>query len=160
MRFVVGSWLDFFKASKSAGLVRIKNWKVLMRPELEGILSRPRCRTVVASHPDGTLYGWAAGDIADAFEGRPETPLLHAVYVKQLYRKMGFARKLIKAAGIDESKPFLFTTMVPVAGRDRKTGSPRCSLFRNGDWYPRPARFDPKNEPKESRDEADPGRAT
>lgn len=145
--FVVDSWLRSFRDAHAAGLIRMSRWKEVMRPEIEALLSRPGCVTKVMGHPerDGAtdLIGWAAGEPTVQVMGkdsklRADGPLLHMVYVKDIYRGMGHAKKLLEALGIDPTRRFLYTTKTAAA---TKTSDSYCSLFDFGRWNPIPARF-------------------
>lgn len=70
-----------------------------------------------------------------------DLPLVHFVFVKQTYRRLGIARQLFKVAGIDPAAPFLYTCKTANVSKLEKAG-----LMRQARWFPLSARF-----PKESK---------
>jgi GNAT superfamily N-acetyltransferase len=117
MRLVLSSWLSAYRTAHAAGLIQMRDWSAVMRPQLEAVLSRPGCLVTVASDPDETdrsadLYGWIAA------EAGPD-PFVHFVYVKQSYRNQGLARALFTAAGIDPAERFEHSCRTAIVARLR-----------------------------------------
>lgn len=151
-RFVLESWLDSYKLAHAAGLVAVEEWNAVMRPQLQRILSRPGCRTYVAYNPAETesgsdLYGWAAVErgfqvpVRNRINGlwqtsleTSEDPLIHYVFTKQAYRKLGIAKGLLKAAGVNLGEPFFYSCKTPVVSRLEQN-------LAQGKWNPLLARF-------------------
>lgn len=136
MRFVVRSWVDSYRTAYAAGLIQMRTWREVMEPQVQAVLDRPGCRVWVAYAPDedddrADLYGWCAA------EPEHDQPLLHYVFIKHAYRKMGIARGLLRKAGIDPERPFTYTCKTAAAARLRHK-------IPGGRWNPLPARFDPK----------------
>lgn len=113
-RWVISSWLDSYRTAHTAGLIAMSRWKAVMTPELESILDRPGCAVLVAytpgDDPDTDGLGWLC------HEGHAP-PLLHYVYVKQPYRRLGIAGTLLRRAGIDPARTLLYSCKTPVVSR-------------------------------------------
>ena len=117
-RFVIASWLSSYRRAKQAGLIRKEDWFAVMWPQIEHVLRRPDVRTLVAYETDeadhvADLYGFITADTSAS------TPLLYYCYTKQAYRRMGVARRLFAAAGIDTNSRFDFTCETPQASELR-----------------------------------------
>lgn len=134
--FVVESWLSSYRTAHAAGLIAMDDWHDVMLRQVERVLARPGCETHVACHPGedlpgADLYGWIAT------EPEPEPglgPLVHYCYVKVAYRRMGIARGLLSAAGVDRQRPWVYTC---------KTGVVSSLPLGQGRWRPLIARFAP-----------------
>lgn len=115
LRFVLHSWLDSYKFSHAAGLIAVADWRAVMEPQVRRILARAGVSVLVAHHPvtDRTadVYGWVA------LESYRNIPLVHYVYVKQAYRRMGVAAELLLAAGVHPSDRFYYTCRTAVVGK-------------------------------------------
>jgi GNAT superfamily N-acetyltransferase len=138
MPLVVGSWLDSFRTAHAAGLIAMDDWRAVMEPQIEKLLARPGAVVFVAHRPGedaehrADLYGWIAAE--------PDIALVHYVYVKHSYRRMGLARGLLGAAGIKLAEPFEFSCKTAVV-RELQRKIPRAR------WNPLAARF-PKTNPR------------
>lgn len=144
-KFIVSGWSTSFRTSHSAGMIAMERWADIMHREIESVIERPDCTTLVAYEPDETpglvdLYGFIAGD-SDAIwspVARAHLPMVFYVYVKGPQRERGIARGLFRALGVDPSKPFVHTC---------KTSW--CSLLSSkiplSKWDPLLARF-PRND--------------
>jgi hypothetical protein len=115
--FVVSSWTQSFKHSRSAGFLQSSSWYRVMDAEVALALARPDVRTLVAYDPEADpsakadLLGFITFDPVDA------PPLVYYVYVKECYRRggggriwegPGVARRLFAAAGIDPAARFFY----------------------------------------------------
>ena len=150
--FVVDSWLWSYRDAHAAGLIQMEDWNRVMKPQLAKVLARSGVSIFVAHHPgqDGTgadLYGWIAiergyqtparsrqgGRWVDSMVSVSE-PLVHYVFVKQPYRRLGIARGLFKAAGVDPAAAFNYTakTAIVTLLADKISG---------GRWMPLIARY-------------------
>ena len=91
------------------------------------VLGRSGVEVLVAHHPDGDLYGWLAleHDVSIPEHSRVSgrwvdrlvpagCPLVHYVYVKQPYRRLGIAKALLKEAGLDPRDKFFYTCKTAV----------------------------------------------
>lgn len=104
--FIFNSWL---KSNRSSALVQgVSNPVYFAQHHLlvEGLVKT--CKVVVASNADDTtqIFGYI---VHDSVEGMP---VVHYVYVKQPYRRLGLGALLLEHAQIDAKKPF-FTTHKP-----------------------------------------------
>jgi GNAT superfamily N-acetyltransferase len=112
-RFVIASWLSSWRDANAAGLIQDEDWFPVMWPQIKKALARPDVQTLVAYETDeadhvADLYGFIAADVVTA------TPLLYYVYTKQAYRKMGVAKRLFAAIGLNASRRFEFVCKAPV----------------------------------------------
>jgi GNAT superfamily N-acetyltransferase len=128
------------------------DWKPIMRGQFQKILSRPGCVTWVAYNPSSEdtgsdLYGWAAVErdfkipTRKRVNGQWDTglewsgdPLVHYVFTKQAYRKLGIAKGLLRAAGVNTEDPFWYSSKTPVLDRLK-------SKMPLGKWNPLLCRF-------------------
>ena len=112
-RFIIASWLSSWRDANAAGLIQHEDWFDVMWPQLQKALKRPDVRTLVAYETDeadhvADLYGFITADVV------APTPLLYYCYTKQAYRRMGVARRLFAAVGLDAHKRFEFVCKAPV----------------------------------------------
>lgn len=129
--FIVDSWVSSYRNAYAAGLISMTDWREVMTEQVRRVLLRPGVDAIVACHPtdiDGAtdLYGWIAVErgysvpirTSEMRGGRrlhtttmqlADEPLVHYVFVKQAYRRMGIARGLFEAAHIDPARPFRYT---------------------------------------------------
>ena len=154
--FVIDSWSESFRCAHAAGLIAMSDWREIMPRQLERILARPCCTVTVACNPEESdtrldLMGWIAVErgysvptrVRDA-RGRwadellpTDAPLVHYVFVKQPYRRLGVARGLFAAARVDPAAEFAYTTKT-AAAQKLAAKVPRAR------WNPLIARFDAK----------------
>lgn len=127
---IVNSFLDSYRTSRAAGLICMDDWSRVMGEQFRKVLARPGVDVWVAYHPGETdhtadLYGWLAVErdyLLPANQLRSgrrtremvkaDVPLLHYVYVKQPYRRLGVAKGLLRAAGIGERWNYTCRTSV------------------------------------------------
>lgn len=114
--FVIFSWLASFRDSHYAGLIAMEDWRDVMEPQILKALARPGVEVFVAYHPDeedktADLYGWLA------VERGHERPFILYCYVKQNFRRMGIARRLFKAAGVDPTCDIAYACKTSVLSR-------------------------------------------
>lgn len=115
-RFILGSWLASYRNAHQAGLISRERWNDVMGIELRDVLLRPGCVTRIAYNPGAAdpgldAYGWIAG------EPSRREPLVHYCYVKHPYRRMGIARGLLAALGIDPRREFHYTCRTKVVSQ-------------------------------------------
>jgi len=98
--FVISGWSASYRTTESAGLIQMVDWATVMHPQIRKAMKRPDVETIVAYEGDdpGFLYGFIVAD--------PTVPLVYYCYVKQPYRRAGYARALFAAMHIDPAKPF------------------------------------------------------
>src|SRR5690606_16747740 len=77
----------------------------VMHRTIKRVLARPDMQTLVAfeSKDPTFVYGFIAGDTSD------HVPVVFYLYVKTPFRRMGMARSLFAALGVDPSRRFIFT---------------------------------------------------
>lgn len=138
--FIVNSWVESFRDSHAAGMIRMTMWRTYMWPEVEAVLARPGAETLVAVAPNvsppGLFYGFVCVDTTEA------VPMVFYVYVKEAYRRAGYARMLLEAAGVDPTRPYRYTCKTPVMTK-------LARLYPLGRWDPLYARY-----PKAANDNA------
>lgn len=157
MGLVVSSWVDSYRNSHAAGMIPMSIYDKVMRACVDLVLNRPGVKVFVACHPDiqitegprADLYGWIAVEYdievpqrtRERINGRNQwteklvpagCPLVHYIYVKETYRRMGLARGLLAKAGLKPEDRFFFTCKTPVVS-DLK--------LPNAKWQPLIARF-------------------
>jgi hypothetical protein len=117
------------------------DWFDVMRPQVNLILDRRHVVTTVAYETDETdhiadLYGFITAD-----QSRP-SPLVYYCYVKQPYRRGGFARALFNAIGVDPSRPFRYVCKTAAAAR-------LVAKIPMARWDPLAGRFPSQEKPDE-----------
>ncbi len=123
--FVIASWSASYKQSKHAGMIVAEDWPRIMHEQIGKILARPASDVIIGVDSDDAsfFYGWIAGDKSGAI------PVVYYCYVKEPYRKAGYAngvrigdgygRRLLAAFGVDPSKHFLMGCMTSAITGDR-----------------------------------------
>jgi GNAT superfamily N-acetyltransferase len=109
--FVISSWSRAYKTSRQAGMIATEDWAGVMHLQIRKALGRPDARALVAcaADDDDFLFGWIAGDVSDEL-----APVVFFTYVKEAFRRAGHGRGLLRALGVDPSKPFRYTCWTPV----------------------------------------------
>jgi hypothetical protein len=126
-QFIVSTWSRAYKRSKQAGIIATEDWERVMHPQIQRLLARPTTTTIVAyenTDPD-FLYGHIAGDLTGNMlfdDERGEwvfdpSPLIYFCYVKESFRRAGYARGLFAQLGVDPRRRFLFTCWTPVVAK-------------------------------------------
>jgi GNAT superfamily N-acetyltransferase len=164
--FVVKSWISSFKSAHAAGILSISPLDVacptcgaavphdfasVMDHTLRAVLKRPGVTVWVAYNPRAAppsdLHGYLVSETgANLPSYRPPSfelvivkatePLIHYMFVKQAYRGFGIARALLDAAGIDPTKPLLYSCKTADASSLERAGKlPRAK------WAPLSVRF-------------------
>jgi len=134
------------------------DFSAVMEVTLARLLQRPGVTTWMAHNPreraPHDLYGYLVSETGanmPSYQRGPDgesrmviesskDPLIHFVFVKQTYRKLGIARALLGKASIDPQKPFLYTCRTPNVSKLEKAG-----LIPESRWFPLSARF-PKDQ--------------
>ena len=113
--FVIDNWLSSFRCANAAGIISTESWFDVMWPQIERLLDREGTTTLIAYERDDVdfFYGFVCGELTGP------TPVVHYVYVKEPYRREGFARGLLAALGVDPALPFLYTCQTAVVARLR-----------------------------------------
>lgn len=133
--FVVDSLVSSFRTAHAAGLIAMDDWRDVMERQVVKLLERPGVVVTVACRPGeedtgADVYGWIAVE-----QGEP--PLVLYCYVKQPYRRLGMARGLFRAAGVDPAQPFEFAAKTAVVSK-------LLGKIPRAKWHPLRARFTPK----------------
>lgn len=123
-QFIVSTWSRAYKKSRSAGIISSEDWPTVMHAQIAKLLQRPEMRVMVAyENTDPTfLYGFIAADALGGYlvaNDRGElsidpAPVVFFCYVKEPYRKAGYARGMFAAIGIDPKRRFLYPCWTPV----------------------------------------------
>lgn len=141
--FIVSGWSTSFKSAHAAGMIAMEDWAAIMHPQIERVLDREDCTTLVAYETTESpglvdLHGFIAGRREPIWSpvAKRDLPMVFYVYVKGPYRCRGFATGLFKALGVNPRLPFVYTS---------KTSW--CSLLATsvplGKWDPLLSRFPP-----------------
>lgn len=141
---MVKTWLDSYRASKSAGLLSLSpfelkcecgapvhyDYSTVMEATVRRILERPGCKVIVASNPreqpPNDLHGYLVyeRDVQVPVYRPPRyqleledttSPLVHYILVKKIYRGFHIARDLLASAGIDPQAHFLYTCSTAIS---------------------------------------------
>lgn len=99
-KLVCDSWARSLRLSEAAGFCDMRNWMGFAVEQAKRYIARSYVTTLIAYEDaqyasDFDVYGYLVVDTTEP------TALLYYGYVKDEYRKRGFARALFAAAGID-----------------------------------------------------------
>lgn len=166
-RFIVKTWLDSYRVAHSAGLLSLAehfepcptclcsvdySYASVMEKIIRRILRRPGVQVWVASNPREAppldLHGWAAVETGanipvykpPRYELQVQVspdPLVHYVFVKKIYREQHLGTSLLRAAGVDSRKRFLYTCHTALSVALERTGKIPLAV-----WAPLSARFE------------------
>jgi ribosomal protein S18 acetylase RimI-like enzyme len=131
LKFVLDSWSSSFRASKYAGCVPNNIWEETHRRSMTQLMTRSNCRTVVALTPtsDGSRGRIAGYSVS-------EPGVLHWLYVKKDYRRLGVGRLLL-----DTLVKYQFNEVEKAFPRfTHMTDAARRFLPPGWKWDPIPAR--------------------
>lgn len=110
LKLILDSWTSSYRNSKYAGTVPNNLWQEVQRSTIIQLMTRPACRTTVALVPLQPIEEWANVAIANPiFSDKPGTPIrgrvmgysvaepgiLHWIYTKKDYRRLGVASALL-----------------------------------------------------------------
>jgi L-amino acid N-acyltransferase YncA len=103
--FILDSWLKSTRDEPWAGVV-CNNMAMAVLQETVRQLMLRGMKVSVAVNPerDEQIVGWLASE-----PGRPPEVIVHAIYVKQPFRRMGTAKQLLATVGLSPSDPFPYT---------------------------------------------------
>jgi hypothetical protein len=94
--FICATWLNsYFTSSRFAKRITHRIFKDYHSEVIERILTNPKTEVLIASSIDDpdTIFGYLV------FQ-KYKTPILHYVYVKHAFKKMGIAAELIQKADV------------------------------------------------------------
>lgn len=104
-KFILDSWSSSFRKSPFAGVVPNNHWAAVSRATMTQLMTRPSVTTTVAlagssAETRGRVMGYVVS----------EPGILHWLYVKKDYRKLGIGRQLLDSAmvgwgGIEKMYP-------------------------------------------------------
>lgn len=105
--FLYNSWLKSYRNSKLT-----KSWKneayfAAQAQTIEALLKRSDVRVAVDPDSDGHIYGYI---VRDAFHPK----VVHFLYVKQTFRRLGIARSLLSEIGVGRKEDCYTTHWKPV----------------------------------------------
>lgn len=108
--FLFNSWLRSYRQSEFAKQMQNEVYFAAQHKVIEGLLKT--CKTLIAcNHADiSQIYGYTVTTEVDG------VPVVHFAYVKEPYRGLGLARKLLQEAGISLEKPYCYTHKTFKAG--------------------------------------------
>lgn len=113
--FIHDAWLESFKLSHAAGPIPMDMYRPVYRQVIEAVLRRQGVRVLVAynSEDHDQIFGFVV------HERHPDYPVIHYVFVKQFARRQPehLGTALLKSAGVDPTKPFVYTFKTPVASK-------------------------------------------
>lgn len=144
--FVVSTWVNSLRNSDHAGMIAHESWHPVMRPQVNRLLDSADVRTLVAHEtedpdPVADLYGFLTAGERDPHVG---VPVVFYCYVRQPVRRMGIARRLFAAAGIDPASPFHFACRTSAVGELYAARKIPCAKFTPMlARLPRPRRQEP-----------------
>jgi len=148
--------IDEFEVPCECGRPVRYDFSAVMEVTLARLLQRPGLTTWVAHNPrerpPHDLYGYLVSETGAnlpryVFGGEEQPrlevkyatePMVHFVFVKHLYRKMGIARALFQVAGIDPAEPFLYTCKTSNLSKLEQAG--KLSREKHS-WFPLSVRF-------------------
>ncbi len=123
MGFVFKSWIRSFVKSPWAGPYSRAVKVEATKNTIVDLLQQDDCHVVLACNPEdpNQLYGFVC------FE-RGEQPVLHYVYVKDFFRRMGVGSDLVAVARGGSPDQLLYTHKTPVSARFLPGASHRPGL--------------------------------
>ena len=131
--FVIDAWLMSFRQSHFAGPISAKRYRDIYSVEISDLILRPQSHVRVAYNRENTgqIFGFLC------FEEGHKFPVVHYLYVKKPFRLMGIAMMLMRDAGVNPNRRFLYTYRTPLAHDLTKIGG----KFERGQFRPNIARF-------------------
>lgn len=101
--FIFNSWLKCYRHSKAALQIQNEVYFSGQHKVIEGLAKRSTF--VIACNPDdeSQIYGYSVGETVD------NVTVVHFIYVKEPYRKLGLACTLLAALGHEAGTPYIYT---------------------------------------------------
>jgi GNAT superfamily N-acetyltransferase len=127
--FICDAWVSSYRFAHTAGFISMERWHRVMWQEVEHALDRPTTTTIVAYEPEET-------DRRVDLQG-------FIVFVKENYRRAGYAAGLLNAIGIDARAPFLYACKTAVVAELARLRKIPCARFD-----PIAARYPSKTPPR------------
>jgi GNAT superfamily N-acetyltransferase len=118
-RLVVSAWVRSYRDADTAGFVQVDDWPAVMSDQVRKALARPDVVATVAYETEDTerladLYGFIVADVVET------PPLVYYVFTKQAYRRLGIARGLFAAIGVDPARAFNYVCSTPAVSQLRR----------------------------------------
>jgi GNAT superfamily N-acetyltransferase len=107
---IYDSWIESFRMSHAAGPIPMDMYRTLYREIIRRILTSDGVVALVAANPEIERDN-ALGYIICHPASPPivHVPIVHYVYVKAPFRRLGLARMLMLRAGVDPREEFVYT---------------------------------------------------
>lgn len=118
-QFVVSNWSRHFKESRTAGMIADEDWATVMHRQIQKLIARPDVATTIAyeNTAPSLLYGFVSAT------PKNDPPVIYFLYVKDEYRRAGYARGLLAAIGVNPESCFAYTCATPtLSWQDKTTG--------------------------------------
>lgn len=151
--FIAATWSAYWRRPPEASCLSPTAWRSAVWQSVPGILERNGMRALVAADADTTdgladLFGWivwkprAVECVMNKYTRRPmynlvdggPMPLVFFVFVKAAYHRLGIARGLFRAAGIDARADFAYACHARAA-------SDLSNKIPNAEWCPKLGRL-------------------
>lgn len=103
--FILDSWQKATRDEPWSGNVPNNMVAAVLQEALKQLLVRG-ARVQVACNPErhDQIIGWLCSEV-----GRNNEAIVHAIYTKRTFRRMGVARQLLATVGLQPTDPFPFT---------------------------------------------------
>jgi hypothetical protein len=104
LELVYSSWIRSFRDSHYAGPYPIQIYYDAIRNSIDLYRTRPGFRLMVAVNKcdHDQIYGWLA------YEHISDTQVIYYAYVKELFRRKGVLRGLLRSAYIEPARPIVY----------------------------------------------------
>lgn len=131
-KFVLSSWLKSFRRSPWAGLIANNSYHSVMKQTVDQLSARG-AQIVVAENREspGQLLGFICFE-----RTKVNIPVLHYIFVKDLFRKQGIGAALLEMAGITRGKGFIYTFRTNDFNKRFKDGTHAPGIARRKDLEP------------------------
>ncbi len=102
---VLDSWIKSVRDSPWAGNVPNNMAMAVLQESLKQLMLRG-AKVLVAANPDRPqqIVGWICAE-----PGRESEKVVHAVYTKRPFRRLGIAKQLLASVGLSPTDPFPYT---------------------------------------------------
>lgn len=105
VEMVLKTWIGTYRNSLHAGVIPNNRFTEITTDAINQLFKRG-AQGLAAVNPDCPehILGYVVSEVT-----RMGEPVCHYVFVRDLYRRQGMAKELLKKAGVDPSEPFLYT---------------------------------------------------
>lgn len=109
--FIFSSWLKSFRLNGMAENLNPKVYYSQHHCLVEGLMIK--ANVTVACNPEdpSQIYAYVCHEVIEGL------PVVHYIYVKDSFRRLGLAAMLLEEVGISLDKPFFFTHYNKIANR-------------------------------------------